>query len=297
MLSILIPVYNFNIVELVNMVHIQASNSGITFEIVCIDDNSENFYTESNQLVLKLHGVTYLKNNENLGRNKTRQILSNNANYNWLLFLDADVIPKNHSYIKSYLPFLNIEFEAIYGGFAYYKKSPEKAFKLRWKYGRKCEEVPANKRNLKPYKSIISANFLIKKTVFNRVNSKIKGNLYGEDNHFGALLKSHNIRVKHIDNEVYHLGIEESEKYLKKKEQAAITLLNLYNSVNNLEHDNDLLVLFEKSKRLKVNYIFSFLFKLLKKPIIKNLLGNNPSINLLQFYRIGFMCHEDLKIN
>ena len=72
-------------------------------------------------------------------------------------------------------------------------------------------------------------------------------------------------------------------------------MLNLYNSENNFKHDNDLLSLYEKSKYLKVNYILSFLFKLLKKPIRKNLLGNNASITLLQFYRIGFMCYEDLK--
>ena len=130
------------------------------------------------------------------------------------------------------MTFSNGEYDAVYGGFAYYDEPPEKEFKLRWEYGRRREEVKAQIRNKRPYKSIISANFLIKKTVFKALNEQITGNLYGEDNHFGALLKKHNIKVKHIDNEVYHLGIEPSAKYLEKKEQAAYTLLHLYNSEN-----------------------------------------------------------------
>ena len=215
--------------------------------------------------------------------------------YHWLLFLDADVLPKHDSYISNYLSFLTSELDAIYGGFAYYEEPPQNAYKLRWEYGRKREEIKANIRNRKPYKSIISANFLIKKETFKNLNSQIKGNFYGEDNHFGALLKSNAVKVFHIDNEVYHLGIEPSIKYLEKKEQAALTLLNIYNSKSHLNHDNDLLGLFETSKRYKFNYLLAQIFKIFKQPIKRNLLGKKPSINLLQLYRIGFMCYEDLK--
>ena len=263
MLSILIPVYNYHIVELVNTIHKQATDSGIVFEIICIDDMSENKISETNSTITDLNNTFYLKNKINLGRNKTRQLLADSANFDWLLFLDADVIPKTDSFITNYLNFLDDNLDAIYGGFAYYNEVPEKSLKLRWEYGRKCEEVKAIKRNKKPYKSIISANFLIRKSVFKTVNSKIAGNLYGEDNHFGALLKSLNTKVKHIDNEVYHLGIEPSIKYLEKKEQAAKTLLNLYNSNKKITHDNDLLRLFEKSKRYKYNHLFAFFSKFL----------------------------------
>ena len=42
MLSILIPVYNYNAVDLVQKLHEQASQAGIPFEILLLDDNSDN---------------------------------------------------------------------------------------------------------------------------------------------------------------------------------------------------------------------------------------------------------------
>ena len=295
MLSILIPVYNFNIVKLVNTIHAQASLCAIDFEIICLDDYSNESISSVNATINTLTHTHYLKNDENKGRNKTRLLLCEKAKYDWLLFLDADVIPKNDNHISNYLKLLETRFDAIYGGFAYYNDPPEQRFKLRWQYGRHREEVKAGIRNKKPYKVIISANFIIKKAVFKAINKQIVGHYYGEDNQLGALLKSNAIKVLHIDNEVYHLGIEPSLKYLKKKEQAALTLLHLYNSTTHLEHDNDLLSLFETVKRYKLNGILAFLYKILQNRLRKNLLGNNPSINTLQFYRIGFMCYEDNK--
>lgn len=297
MLSILIPVHNFNIVNLVNTIHKQVSLCAINFEIICLDDYSNESISNTNAVINALTHTSYLKNDENKGRNKTRLLLCEKATYDWLLFLDADVLPKTDDLISNYLKLLDTNFDAIYGGFAYYETPPEQRYKLRWQYGRHREQIKADIRNKKSYKVIISANFIIKKAVFKTINKQIVGNYYGEDNQLGALLKSNAIKVLHVDNEVYHLGIEPSLKYLRKKELAALTLLHLYNANRNLDHDNDLLSLFETLKRYKLNGVFAFLYKLFHNRLRKNLLGNNPSINTLQFYRIGFMCYEDKKQN
>ena len=75
---------------------------------------------------------------------------------------------------------------------------------------------------------IISANFLINKAVFISINSEISERNYGLDNIFGAELKNRKANINHIDNEVYHLGIESSVDYLKKKEESALTALKFY---------------------------------------------------------------------
>jgi len=295
MLSILIPVYNFNVVTLVNTIHEQARLCNIDFEIICLDDHSNEDISKANSVINALNNTSYVINTENQGRNKTRLLLCEKATYDWLLFLDADVIPKNNNHISNYLTLLDSDYDAVYGGFAYYDKPPKKPYKLRWQYGRHREEVKADQRNKKPYKVIISANFIIKKAVFKTINEQIVGNYYGEDNQLGALLKSNAVKVFHIDNEVYHLGIEPSDMYLKKKEQAALTLLHLYNSNSSIDHDNDLLALFETIKRYRFAGIFAFSHKIFKGLLRKNLIGNHPSISALQWYRIGFMCFEDKK--
>ena len=204
MLSILIPTYNYNISNLLFDVHKQAIDANIKFEIICFDDKSEKYTLENKTTIDSLSNSKIIISEENLGRIKSRQVLSDLSKYDWLLFLDADVIPKSDKFISRYIDKINSNYEVMFGGFAYTAKKPDNDAILRWKYGKKFEEVDAKKRNLKPHQLIISANFIIKKSVFNKINLKINRKSYGLDNYFGALLKQHNIKVLHLNNEVYH---------------------------------------------------------------------------------------------
>ncbi|MEY8847533.1 glycosyltransferase family 2 protein [Psychroserpens sp. XS_ASV72] len=293
MISILIPVYNYNVVPLVTHVHTQLELCNVQFEIICYDDGSQSNFTLENKGITNLSYTEYITGSENVGRIKARQILAETSKFNWLLFLDADVIPKPELFISNYLTFLDSDYDAIYGGFAYHKDRPEPRYLLRWTYGKNNEEVSATIRNKRPYKIVISANFLIKKSLFLNINSRIKRKGYGYDNYFGAILKSENANVLHIDNEVFHLGLDTNSDYLKKTEEAVETLRHLYKNDEIKTHQNDLLTFFKKLKVSRIHYLFSFVFRLLKSSLKKNLLGNNPSIKLFQFYKIGYMCYKE----
>lgn len=294
MISVLIPIYNYNIVALVTHIHTQLQLCNVTFEIICLDDASTSNIVNENENISNLEFTKYLKSKDNIGRTNARQFLSEKATYDWLLFLDADVMPKSEQFISNYLKYIDSDFEAIYGGFAYHEKVPDSSHMLRWKYGKTHEQTLAKERNKKPYKVIISANFMIKKSVFNTINSQIEQNGYGFDNFFAALLKMKKIKVFHLDNEAYHLGIETSQVYLSKKEKAAETLLSLYKANKIENHQNDLLHLFIKLKRYKLHTVFSMFYKLFKKPLRQNLLSSNPSMKVLQLYRISYMCYKDI---
>lgn len=294
MISVLIPVYNYNVVNLVTHIHTQLQLCNVPFEIICLDDASTSDIVLENKKLSNLDFTKYLISNKNLGRTSARQYLAEKANYEWLLFLDADVIPKTEQFINNYLKYTNHEHEAIYGGFAYYKKQPEPEYMLRWKYGSTHEQLSAQERNTKPYKVIISANFMIKKLVFLDINSQIAQKGYGFDNFFAAILKMKKIKVFHINNEVYHLGIETSKTYLRKKEKAAETLLKLYNLDKIKSHQNDLLKLYIQLKRFKLRFVFSYIYKVFKAKFKQHLTGSNPSMTMLQLYRICYICHLDL---
>lgn len=288
MISVLIPTYNYNVSKLIATIHSQLTENDIPFEIIILEDGS-TLETNSNNT---LSNTFVIINKDNIGRVKARQELAEKAKYDWLLFLDADVIPKSKQFITNYLNVRKHDYDAVFGGFTYYKSKPEPSYLLRWKYGKTKEQIPASVRNQSPYKVIISANYLIKKSIFKAINSKIKDNKnYGFDNYFGALLKDNKINILHTDNEVYHLGIEKSEVYLKKHEQAALTLLYFYKTEGFKNHSNDLLKLFSILKRYKLAWVLSFFYKYSKKSLQKNLLSNFPSINILQLYRISYMCY------
>ncbi|AUC80793.1 glycosyltransferase family A protein [Lacinutrix sp. Bg11-31] len=288
MLSVLIPTYNFDVSKLITIIHSQLVKSAIAFEIIVLEDGSTLETNSSNNL----SSTSIIVNKTNIGRVKARQSLALKAKYDWLLFLDADVLPKSNQFIANYIKATKFDYDTYFGGFAYYEDKPEQSFVLRWKYGKTKEQIDASIRNKSPYKVIISANYLIKKDVFNAINLKIEDNKgYGFDNYFGALLQDNKAKVWHINNEVYHLGIEKSELYLKKKEQAALTLLHFYKTEGINNHSNDLLRLFSKLKSIKLTWFFSLIYKVFKNSMKKNLLSNSPSVTTLQLYRISFMCN------
>lgn len=295
MISVLIPVYNCTIVMLVNTLHQQLSAAKLPFEIIAWDDCSDSQFTAENSQIETLAFTSFKKSTVNRGRIQTRQLLSEKANYDWLLFLDADVIPKNSDFIESYIEVIPENQDAIYGGFAYEEKTPPRDYILRWTYGTAKEQVDATIRKQKPYKIVISGNFLIKKEVFVALNSQIKGQNYGYDNYFGALLKEQSYIVKHINNEVYHLGLDTNADYLKKTEHAVDTLLTLFKNKQITKSENDLLKTFKLLKSFKLNYIIAFLFKRLKPQLTTNLLSSSPSVTRLQFYKLGYMCSKDLQ--
>ncbi|SDS03395.1 Glycosyl transferase family 2 [Formosa sp. Hel1_31_208] len=294
MLSVLIPVYNFDIRLLVNTLHEQLTLNKILFEIICLDDCSKPIFADNNAEIQKLSHTSYKISDTNTGRIATRQALAEYAKYDWLLFLDADVFPKTDDFITNYIPFLTLDYDAVYGGFSYNSDAPAHELLLRWTYGKAKEQVAAEKRNKKPYKVVISANFLIKTSVFKSINGQITQKGYGYDNYFGALLKIQNNKIVHIDNEVYHLGLESSSNYLNKVEQSVQTLLQLEKLGALSDSENSLLQTFRTIKRLKLERIGSWCFKTFGNRFKQNLLGHQPKVWVLQCYKLSYICYQDL---
>lgn len=290
MISILIPTYNYNIYPLVVELHHQADKLKVNFEIIVLDDDSTQFIKE-NSKIDNLENCCFKKNPENFGRSKTRNLLAQNAKYNWLLFIDADTFPSNNIFIQKYLDHINKKSDAINGGILYQKKTPEANQILRWKYGRQREALSVPKRNKYPYTSFLTLNFLIHKKVFNIVsfNENIP-NLRHEDTLFSFELKKNNIKIKHIDNPVIHHGLDTSGIFLKKSKEAVENLKYLCkNDLISPEYVK-ILKLYQKIKSLGLKWFFTFLYKMFQKPLEKKLLSQNPSIYLFDFYRLCYLC-------
>lgn len=189
MLSVLIPVYNYHVTELVNELHKQLTSSNIDFEIICLDDMSNQDIIDSNLEIEKLSNTSYKLSSKNNGIAITRQNLVDNAIYEWVVLIDADVELKDRNYISNYLSALEKSYHFIFGGFEYKNTKPKSSHILRWKYGKKHEAVLANKRQYNPYKITIAANMLAKKDHYKNLNLNSLGNNYAMDYFFGALLK------------------------------------------------------------------------------------------------------------
>lgn len=290
MLSILIPVYNYEAFPLVSNIHAQAIKAGIPFEIVCLDDASPQLYT-NNEKINALEGAQYEILEQNIGRSKIRNLLAKKAQFDWLLFLDADVLPKNKKLILNYLPYMDEQPKVVNGGILYQEIRPDKRRVLRWLYGRKREALPYKKRRRNPYLSLLTLNFMIHKSVFSTVsfNEKIP-NLRHEDTLFSHDLMHANVTVLHIKNPVYHLGIDVFETAIRKENESLVALKFL------LDHEllapNYLRIsrLFSRLKKMGLVSVIAVFHQSVKSIFLKNLSGKYPSLRIFDLYRIGYLC-------
>lgn len=282
MLSILVPIFNFDVTNFVSELHQQCINENIEFEIICIDDKSTLNYKKINSTLKTLPNVSYTELDVNIGRSKIRNLLAEKANFNNLLFVDCDSKISSTNYIKNYLS--NIEnYNVIYGG-RNYLENCDNAKKLRWLYGVKRESISASIRNMNPHTSFMANNFLIKKEIYNSIKMDETITEYGhEDTLFGKELKRKNISILHIDNPLTHIGLENSSVFLDKTKNGIVNLCNLYKK-GKIGNEISLISAYEKYKILIPFYLP--ILTLLKSFFIKNLKSDKPNLLYFDLYKL-----------
>lgn len=290
MLSILIPTYNYDALPLVKQIHEQAVEAGIAFEILCLDDASPDS-PPANASINDLAQARYEVLSKNIGRSKIRNLLARKAQYDWLLFLDVDVLPVTKNFIENYLSQLNGNAKIISGGIVYQSEKPEQKRLFRWLYGKNREALSCEKRNRNPYLSLLTLNFLIHRSVFDVVafNEEIP-NLRHEDTLFSFDLKQHQIPIRHIENPVLHLGIDVFETAIRKENESLVALKFLIDHQLIATDYLRLAKLFTAIKKMGSVKLFAFADRLTRKAFLKNLSGNSPSLLAFDLYRVGYLC-------
>ncbi len=290
MISILIPTYNYNIFSLVENLHTQCGSTNIIYEILVLDDASTDKKTlGENSKINSLKHCSFQVLDENIGRSKIRNLLAEKANFDWLLFLDADTYPSDSEFVANYAAAFSNEISVIFGGIEYPKNNTEN-FSLRHKYGSERESLPLTERLKNPYRSFITMGFAIKKKVFQKIrfNENLAGYGY-EDSVFGYEIQKNNISLLHIDNPVIHLNLETNEDFIKKSQLALQNLLSFH---NNDSIDNETVKILKTYSKLKNwNLLFAVrgFFTVFKNPMLKNLNSPKPSLFLFDLYRLGYL--------
>ena len=126
---------------------------------------------------------------------------------------------------------------------------------------------------------------LIEKTLFLEINNDLT-NFYGEDLLLSANLKKLGSPVKHIDNPVVHLGLEDSENFLLKSLSAVKNLVRLENE-GKIEPDFiSLQRAYGKLKRFGSLGLFRLITRIFSGSMRKNVLSNRPSIFYFNLLRL-----------
>jgi hypothetical protein len=293
MLSINIPVYNYLVGDLVAQLSMQAEELQIKYEIRVYDDGSANEIKLQNRQIADKPNVVYVELEKNIGRSAIRNKMGFDSKFQYLLFIDADSIPLDINYLKNYIGNLKPG-QVLCGGTAYSQQKPTDPEKyLRWVYGTNREAISALNRNCKKGFIITSNNFLIEKTVFEKIHFREDIKNYGhEDTLLGYDLFREGIEIFHINNQLEHTGLEDSAVFIAKTGTALKSLFMIekqilagdkvfIQQVNFLNH-------FYRITKLLPPVFLRLLYKLSHRFIVRNLSGSNPNLFLFDLYKLGF---------
>ena len=281
--SILIPTYNYNAYPLVKALAQQADHFDADIEILVFDDGSETKIEDHNRLD-ELPRVSYKYFDTNSGRSSIRRSLCEAASHDWLLFLDSDTLPKTDYFLQNYLGQLPSKYDVICGGIAYEDIEPSTDKKLRYHYGKEREAVPAAVRCERPF-LVFTGNLFIKKDCFKEVSTELP-DFYGEDLVISQRIRDKKYKVLHINNPVYHLGLESSEVYLEKVREMVTNVAAMEKKGELL---NDLMKLQNKYQWLKRRGMLGgilWYFRTFESNIVKNLLSAEPNMRNLDLFKL-----------
>lgn len=298
MISVCIPVYNFNICKLVDQLSLQGARAGIPFEIIMIDDFSESEYRNINRSTGKNH--IYRELEENVGRSRIRNLFTGYSKYEYMLFVDCDSeIPSDH-FLENYVSVLqNREFQVICGGRIYDTKLPPAELRLRWRYGISRESHNAAVREKEPYRYFMSNNFVISRKTFEhiRFDERITGYGY-EDSLYAWNLLKNSTRIKHTDNPVLHSCTESNTEFIRKTEQGIVNLSRILLFTGYDEEfikNNRLLRIYYRMRRLQLSLLLRVLFNPFRRILRFMLRHQTACLWIFDLYKLGLFSRVSSK--
>ena len=288
MISILIPCHNFNAYPLALKLEKQALLLNVNFEIICSDDGSFSLKNEENQKINLLTNSKFIELKKNIGRIQNRIFLAEKAQYDWLIFLDVDSEPKKNDYLKKYISNIGSS-DFVFGGNEF-KYNLNGKFSLKNKFAKLREAKSSTDRKKKPYKYIISANFMAKKSSFLYCYSKIKYKSYGNDYIISSVLQNNNILIHHIDNFTMVSVNDDNEQFILKSKDALKNLYKNYSEGNLSKSSISILNAFSILDKLKMCKVFLLVTNPIEEFIFKKINSKNPNLILFDIYRLRYLC-------
>ncbi len=290
MLSVCIPVYNFDVRELIADIRSQINTDNLDAEIIFIDDASQENIRQRNNDVRSLTDQ-YILLEKNIGRSKIRNLFLKYSKSDYLLFLDCDGKIISNQFIKNYINFIaNDNPDVVYGGRKVDENQPDSDYGLRWKFAIERENLPVAVRKKSPYLDFQTNNFIVRKSVLQSHPFDETISQYGyEDLIFAKDLFKSKIRIEHIDNPIYNNDVETNEVFLKKADLSAKSLAHLIKTDVDVRKSSNIklakaYILLKKTGGI---FIYKMFYKISKPFIIRKLLSGKATLKVLDVYKLG----------
>lgn len=300
-LSILLPSYNNVCVSLVQVLQRQADalrgklDKPFRYEIIVADDcSTDAACIDANRVIGDMLHCRYLRMEQNVGRAQIRNVLISESRGDYVLLIDSDLFLCDDNYLYKYA---TLTADVVYGG----TRIGGKCFamvddeantenlkgNLRYIYEKKAEPSHrATFRQLRPNQEISVCNLYARRDIMEAHPFDSRFKAYGyEDVLFGKRLAESGIEVTHIDNPVLINEFESNSVFVKKTEEAILTLCRFE---QDLEGYSNLKTKVSTLGRYIPLSLFRLWHRIMKNKEKRNLTGSKPSLLLFKLYKLGF---------
>ena len=300
-LSILLPSYNNVCVSLVQVLQRQADalrgklDKPFRYEIIVADDGSTDAACfDANRVIGDMLHCRYLRMEQNVGRAQIRNVLISESRGDYVLLIDSDLFLCDDNYLYKYA---TSTADVVYGGTRIggeglamvdnEANTENLKGNLRYIYEKKAE--PSHRaafRQLRPNQEISVCNLYARRDIMEAHPFDSRFKAYGyEDVLFGKRLAESGIEVTHIDNPVLINEFEPNSVFVKKTEEAILTLCRFE---QDLEGYSNLKTKVSTLGRYIPLSLFRLWHRIMKNKEKRNLTGSKPSLLLFKLYKLGF---------
>lgn len=300
-LSILLPSYNNVCVSLVQALQRQADalwgklDKPFRYEIIVADDcSTDAACIDANRVIGDMLHCRYLRMEQNVGRAQIRNVLISESRGDYVLLIDSDLFLCDDNYLYKYA---TSTADVVYGGTRIggeglvmvdnEANTENLKGNLRYIYEKKAE--PSHRavfRQLRPNQEISVCNLYARRDIMEAHPFDSRFKAYGyEDVLFGKRLAESGIAVTHIDNPVLINEFEPNSVFVKKTEEAILTLCRFE---QDLEGYSNLKTKVTTLGRYIPLSLFRLWHRIMKNKEKRNLTGPKPSLLLFKLYKLGF---------
>lgn len=300
-LSILLPSYNNVCVSLVQVLQRQADalrgrlGKPFRYEIIVADDGSTDAACiDANRVIGDMLHCRYLRMEQNVGRAQIRNVLISESRGDYVLLIDSDLFLCDDNYLYKYA---TSTADVVYGGTRIggeglamvdnEANTENLKGNLRYIYEKKAE--PSHRaafRQLRPNQEISVCNLYARRDIMEAHPFDSRFKAYGyEDVLFGKRLAESGIEVTHIDNPVLINEFEPNSVFVKKTEEAILTLCRFE---QDLEGYSNLKTKVTTLGRYIPLSLFRLWHRIMKNKEKRNLTGSKPNLLLFKLYKLGF---------
>lgn len=300
-LSILLPSYNNVCVSLVQALQRQADalrgklDKPFRYEIIVADDcSTDAACIDANRVIGDMLHCRYLRMEQNVGRAQIRNVLILESSGDYVLLIDSDLFLCDDNYLYKYA---TSTADVVYGGTRIggeglamvdnEANTENLKGNLRYIYEKKAE--PSHRavfRQLRPNQEISVCNLYARRDIMKAHPFDSRFKAYGyEDVLFGKRLAESGIEVTHIDNPVLINEFEPNSVFVKKTEEAILTLCRFE---QDLEGYSNLKTKVTTLGRFIPLPLFRLWHRIMKNKEKRNLTGSKPSLLLFKLYKLGF---------